>query len=47
MRIYYTIPIVRRHGQDKSDYVFCLFHIEEFCKMAIAIRQKGKKHVYA
>ena len=39
MLIYYTIPIVRRHGQDKSemDYAFCLLHIEEFWKMLISI----------
>jgi hypothetical protein len=39
MLIYYTIPIVRRHGQDKSemDYAFRLLHIEEFWKMAISI----------
>ena len=39
MVIYYTIPIVRRHGQNKSEmgYAFCLLHIEEFWKMAIPL----------
>jgi uncharacterized protein YigE (DUF2233 family) len=34
MLIYYTIPGIRHHGQDKPrmDYAFCLLHIEEFEK---------------
>ena len=39
MLIYYTISIVWRHGQDKSENGLCLLspHIEEFWKMAIPI----------